>query len=529
LGGGLGSDHHSCRLAVEVAVVQPAAEAVQNEFENCWVPCGREGGSCAYCGPSGACCRTGFASDPAECGGLGGGLGSDHHSCRLAVEVEEAVEVEDAVVQTDQICRGTMEAENAASLEGAQVYDVTNPKQRHAHRGFAGDSFVDYVAPDGAIEWNIDRCSEGVATVSFRYALSGSDRPLQVEVNDEVVVDSLSFPPTGSWAIWKNTASVQIPLLRGTNIIRLSGTGNSGANLDSMMLTPVTMQNMKCPLNDIDRLFRSPQSGSSAITFEKCQQKCEGTKGCNYFSYGAWQGAFVCMGCTQAVNAQSHEGIFLYQVAHPIEEPSHYLTMVSWPAWAWGEWNTDTKGPLAKCTFKGRSSDIDGTGELFTSCCTHEGLGIPRKCETTHNTVFQTAAAQCEDADGRLCTAEEVVALDERGRRTTATQGCYVDGPETATHADLNRLWTSSPCTCTEQGRYIRHDEGTAIYWEECGVKYWVRECTMCDELLDFEDTPCHNHWVDVTTEYINSLSTDGGFHGDGIQFECNQHFNFVE
>jgi hypothetical protein len=74
-------------------------------------------------------------------------------------------------------------------------------------------------------------------------------------------------------------------------------------------------------------------------------------------------------------------------------------------------------------------------------------------------------------------------------------------------------------------GRYIRPIDGTAIYWEVSGVKYWVRSCTMCDDTLPFEHTPCHNHWVNVEQSYIDSLQTGGGFPGsDGVQFECTQH-----
>jgi hypothetical protein len=128
--------------------------------------------------------------------------------------------------------------------------------------------------------------------------------------------------------------------------------------------------------------------------------------------------------------------------------PTHYLTVVSWPAWAWGEWNNDAKGAIEKCSPRETTADADGTGYWFTSCCTEEGAGMQRDCGTTHNTNFETAVEQCEAQGGRLCTADEVVSLDENsGRMTTATQGCSVDGPRTATGGDLNRLWTSTPCS----------------------------------------------------------------------------------
>jgi len=126
------------------------------------------------------------------------------------------------------------------------------------------------------------------------------------------------------------------------------------------------------------------------------------------------------------------------------------MTIVSWPAWAWGEWDPQTKGPIEKCVHKDQLVETDGDGIFFTSCCTDEGLGIRRDCSNTPRTGanLESAISQCESQGGRLCTADEVVAVEEvRGRRTTATQGCSVDGPRAATGADLNRHWTSTPCT----------------------------------------------------------------------------------
>jgi len=439
-----------------------------------------------------------------------------------------------AIYAINPQCGGVYEAEDvpATSLTGAQVHAQTNSV---AHQGFTGQSFVDYLSADGSIEWNIEHCGAGAASVSFRYALSGGNRPLLVEVNGEVVQAHLSFPPTGSWATWGRTDQVQIPLVAGANSIRLVGTGSSGANVDSMTLTTGTcadqgryirhdvgtaiyweqcgvkywvqscsmcddildfahtpchnhwvdqpqsyidslltgggfpgtgdgerfecsqhwaytglpvvvgstaMQNTKCPHIHEDRLFRTPSSGSSDVTIVDCYEQCASTAGCNHFSYGAYQGGFVCMGCTVSDEAQTHEGFTLYDM------PTHYLTVVSWPAWAWGEWNNDAKGAIEKCSPRETTADADGTGYWFTSCCTGEGAGMQRDCGTTHNTNFETAVEQCAAQGGRLCTADEVVSLDENsGRMTTATQGCSVDGPRTATGGDLNRLWTSTPCS----------------------------------------------------------------------------------
>jgi len=167
-------------------------------------------------------------------------------------------------------------------------------------------------------------------------------------------------------------------------------------------------------------------------------------------------------------------------------EPTHYLTVVSWPAYAWGQWNDDAKGPIQKCSPRDTTTDADGTGYMFTSCCTAEGVGMRRDCGTTHNTNFETAVEQCAAQGGRLCTADEVLSLDENsGRMTTVTQGCSVDGPRTASGGDLNRLWTSTPCSPCYTAV---HDGHCATGWIRGSntMRDSIESCfAQCDSIAD--------------------------------------------
>jgi len=179
------------------------------------------------------CCREGFGGDPEECGGLGGGLGRAHHSCRLPVDpvVDPPPPVDPIPVPSD--CFATYEAEDA-TLVGAVVHTAAG------HVGLndnSGSSFVDFInAYDDYIEWSAPRCNEGSATLSFRYALASGNRPLNVFVNGQEVATSLSFPSTGSWEDW-GEVSVQASLVAGDNVIRLGAAGQSGANVDALIIT----------------------------------------------------------------------------------------------------------------------------------------------------------------------------------------------------------------------------------------------------------------------------------------------------
>jgi len=82
----------------------------------------------------------------------------------------------------------------------------------------------------------------------------------------------------------------------------------------SQPLYAMALADSKCPHNHEDRLFRNPGSGSTQITFEQCFAECANTAGCNAFSFGQWQGAYVCMGCTTLANAQTHVGFTAYNM-----------------------------------------------------------------------------------------------------------------------------------------------------------------------------------------------------------------------
>jgi len=134
-------------------------------------------------------------------------------------------------------CMGSYEAEDASMSSGCIVHADT---QSLAHAGFSGSSFVDFVtSADAYIEWTIHSCTGGTASVSFRYALSAGNRPLQLVVNG-IDINVIDMPASGSWATWISSVSVPVNLQPGTNIVRLVAIGSSGANIDAMTVSPMT-------------------------------------------------------------------------------------------------------------------------------------------------------------------------------------------------------------------------------------------------------------------------------------------------
>ncbi len=101
--------------------------------------------------------------------------------------------------------------------------------------GWTGTGYLDF--GNGAseyIQWTVTANSAGRHRLSFRYALGATgSRPLSISVNGTVVNSSLAFPYTGSWGTWESVA-LDANLLKGTNTIRATVAGSSGANIDRL-------------------------------------------------------------------------------------------------------------------------------------------------------------------------------------------------------------------------------------------------------------------------------------------------------
>lgn len=119
-----------------------------------------------------------------------------------------------------------LEAEDAL-VSGASIFDG---------RGSNGGSYVDFTtASDQYVEWTVSIDSSGNHSLIFRYALGAStSRTMSVSVNGSDIGE-VEFTSTGSWTTW-GTASIIAPMLAGSNTIRLIAAGDSGPNVDSLLL-----------------------------------------------------------------------------------------------------------------------------------------------------------------------------------------------------------------------------------------------------------------------------------------------------
>ena len=121
-----------------------------------------------------------------------------------------------------------VEAETA-TLEGSHTIESTNS-------GFTGPGYIQY-AGEGDIVFTFDAFELSYDLV-VRYAWDIGDRPLEVILNGQSL-GLLAFPATGSLTTWAPpTTALALDLQSGSNTLRFVTTGSSGANLDSLTITP---------------------------------------------------------------------------------------------------------------------------------------------------------------------------------------------------------------------------------------------------------------------------------------------------
>ena len=134
-----------------------------------------------------------------------------------------------------------VQAKPVALKQSPQTFEAEEagrkgPSVAKNNGGYTGKGFIDFQEPSGEhLKWLIQSNSEGECTLSFRYALAGSNRPLQLKVNGKIITKAMPFMGTGSWTTWKSI-SAEAPLKAGVNDIRLESTGASGPNIDSLII-----------------------------------------------------------------------------------------------------------------------------------------------------------------------------------------------------------------------------------------------------------------------------------------------------
>jgi lysophospholipase L1-like esterase len=121
--------------------------------------------------------------------------------------------------------------ENAAGFCGVEGTIDSN------HTGFRGVGFANADNADGkGIDYAITVPASGNYQVKFRFANGSTARPANLLVNGGSPVN-IAFSGTGAFTTWADTASVNVFLNEGNNLLRLQAASAAGlANIDSLVI-----------------------------------------------------------------------------------------------------------------------------------------------------------------------------------------------------------------------------------------------------------------------------------------------------
>ncbi|MDR6550953.1 cadherin-like beta sandwich domain-containing protein [Paenibacillus qinlingensis] len=125
--------------------------------------------------------------------------------------------------------------------EEATIFPATSgPTVGGSNQGYTGTGYVDFANNSGDyIQWTINAPMAGSYILEFKYADTGTAKPLKLDVNGNEVNSALSFPVTSSLSSWTRL-STSVNLTAGNNTIKLTTTGSNGGNFDRLSVFQMT-------------------------------------------------------------------------------------------------------------------------------------------------------------------------------------------------------------------------------------------------------------------------------------------------
>ena len=137
-----------------------------------------------------------------------------------------------------------LQAENA--VYSGPVIQTNQPN-------YNGTGFLDFTnASNDYVTWNANVKTTGNYLLAFRYAVT-NNRPMKLTINGEVRSASFTFPPTGSFTLWKKVRTMQT-LRTGDNSVTLTTVGSNGGNFDELGISGIqTVSGIALPKENLPK------------------------------------------------------------------------------------------------------------------------------------------------------------------------------------------------------------------------------------------------------------------------------------
>ncbi len=200
-------------------------------FAGCEEDCQGIVGGAAFTDGCGVCVggTTGKTACIQDCAGIWGG-DAEEDACGVCVGGQTGFKG----------CAGTLEAEDACSVDGIQLESI--------NQGFSGAGYVNTDNSMGSsITWILNSAASQTATLSFRFANGGNNARDGRLIVNQAPAGTLSLPATGAWTTWLQS-TVNVNLEEGDNEIVLEAITPDGlANIDVLSFSE-GISNAPCPI-----------------------------------------------------------------------------------------------------------------------------------------------------------------------------------------------------------------------------------------------------------------------------------------
>ncbi|MBN2736540.1 MAG: carbohydrate-binding protein [Spirochaetales bacterium] len=130
------------------------------------------------------------------------------------------------------------EKTNTITIEAEEAYS-NDAVVESEYPGYSGRGYINTANVSGAyVEWIVNSSAAGNVDLFITFANGGSSsRPMEILVNNAVVVSRVEFSSTADWQSW-TSASASVALVSGQNILRFNSLTSGGApNLDKLVLS----------------------------------------------------------------------------------------------------------------------------------------------------------------------------------------------------------------------------------------------------------------------------------------------------
>ncbi|ACE85652.1 ferruloyl esterase, putative, fee1B [Cellvibrio japonicus Ueda107] len=187
------------------------------------------------------------------------------------------------------------------------------------HTGFTGSGFANTNNAQGAaVVWAIDATSSGRRTLTIRYANGGT-----ANRNGSLVINggsngnyTVSLPTTGAWTTWQ-TATIDVDLVQGNNIVQLSATTAEGLpNIDSLSVVGGTVRAGNCgsvsSSSSVQSSSSSNSSAGAAVPSAGCGKPRTLQNGRITLQSGGTQRSYILDAPTNYNNTRPYRVIFGY-------------------------------------------------------------------------------------------------------------------------------------------------------------------------------------------------------------------------